>query len=155
MAFIIILMLVGISLMLAEILVASGIGLAGILGLLSLAASCFYAFSEFGSLVGTVVTVFDVAAAVVLTIFIVRSRIRKKLSGSRGGRKKGIFTDDSVSVGDRGVSVSELSPDGTVRLGSETVPVTALEGKIDRGADVEVVLIEDGRIYVKPANDDF
>ena len=155
MAFIIILMLVGISLMLAEILVASGIGVAGILGLLSLAASCCYAFSEFGSLVGTAVTVFDVAAAVVLTIFIVRSRIRKKLSGSRGGRKKGIFTDDSVSVGDRGVSVSELSPDGTAILGSETVPVTALEGKIDRGADVEVVLIEDGRIYVKPANDDF
>ena len=39
---------------------------------------------------------------------------------------------------------------GTVRFGENAVEVKALEGLVDPGTDVEVVLIEDNRIYVRP-----
>ena len=44
MGLIITLILVGIVLMIAEILLIPGVGVAGILGLLSLGGSCWYAF---------------------------------------------------------------------------------------------------------------
>ena len=56
MGFIITLILVGLVLMFAEILIIPGVGVAGILGLLSLGGSCFYAFYEFGNTVGAIVT---------------------------------------------------------------------------------------------------
>ena len=38
----------------------------------------------------------------------------------------------------------------TVRFGEDTYEAKALEGRIDPGTEVEIVLIEDNRIYVRP-----
>ena len=40
-------------------------------------------------------------------------------------------------------------------VGDETYEVKALEGIIDAGVEVEVVLVEDKKIYVKPVSEDF
>ena len=92
--------------------------------------------------------------AVVMSVLIVRARIRKKIAGSLSG-KSNFLRDDAVSVGDTGMAETGLAPSGMARIGHERVPVTALEGEIEQGADVEVVLVEEGRIYVKPAGEDF
>jgi membrane-bound ClpP family serine protease len=39
---------------------------------------------------------------------------------------------------------------GSVRFGDTVVEVKAIEGMIDPGCDVEVVMIEDKKIYVSP-----
>ena len=39
---------------------------------------------------------------------------------------------------------------GTANIREEVYEVKALEGMIDPGVEIEVVLIEDNRIYVKP-----
>lgn len=154
MAFVIILMLVGVLLLLAEVLLASGVGVAGIFGLVSLAGASFYAFTEFGRGPGTILSIVNVGVTVVMSVLIVRARIRKKIAGSSSG-KSNFLWDDAVSVGDTGVAETGLAPSGMARIGHERVPVTALEGEIEQGADVEVVLVEEGRIYVKPAGEDF
>lgn len=154
MAFVIILMLVGVLLLLAEVLLASGVGVAGIFGLVSLAGASFYAFTEFGQGPGTILSIVNVGVAVVMSVLIVRARIRKKIAGSSSG-KSNFLRDDAVSVGDTGMAETGLAPSGIARIGHERVPVTALEGEIEQGADVEVVLVEEGRIYVKPAGEDF
>ena len=56
MGLIITLVVVGLVLILAEVLLIPGVGVAGIAGLLSLGGSCYYAFYEFGNLTGGVVT---------------------------------------------------------------------------------------------------
>ena len=56
MGFIITLILVGLVLIFAEILLVPGVGIAGILGLLSMGGSCYYAFYEYGNTVGAIVT---------------------------------------------------------------------------------------------------
>ena len=44
---------------------------------------------------------------------------------------------------------------GSARFSGLIVEVKALEGLLDPGVDVEVVLIEDNRIYVKPVGTDY
>ena len=46
------LILIGLVLMLAEVLIIPGVGVAGVLGLLSMGGSCWYAFNEFGNITG-------------------------------------------------------------------------------------------------------
>lgn len=154
MAFILILMLVGISLLLVEMLLASSVWVSGILGVLSLAGACFYTFAEFGTAAGTAVTVFNSCLVVVMSVLVIRSRIRKRLSGGTV-RRGGILGEETVSAGDAGRTVTDLSPSGMAEVGGCRIPVTALEGKIERDTEVEVVLVEDGRVYVSPVGEDF
>ena len=60
MGFIITLILVGLVLMFAEILLIPGVGVAGILGLISMGGSCFCAFHQYGNTVGAIVTAVNV-----------------------------------------------------------------------------------------------
>ena len=43
---------------------------------------------------------------------------------------------------------------GSARFGNYVIEVKSLEGMLDPETDVEVVLIEDNRIYVKPLSEE-
>lgn len=151
MGFIITLILVGLVLIFAEILLVPGVGIAGILGLLSMGGSCFYAFYEFGNTVGAVVTAANAVLIVALTVWVLRAKTWKRMSLETNIDSKaveGVF----LSVGDKGKTVTRIAPMGSARFGEYTVEVKAVEGMLDPGVEVEVVLIEDNRIYVKPIN---
>ena len=139
----------------AEILLIPGIGVAGILGLLSIGGSCFYAFHQMGTTVGVIVTVANAALLVALTIWVLRAKTWKKLTLETTVDGKAVAADEAILVGERGVTVTRLAPMGMVRFGGESVEVKALEGMIDPGVDVEVVMIEDKKIYVQPVGEDF
>ena len=155
MGFVITLILVGLVLIFAEILIIPGVGVAGILGLLSISGSCFYAFHQIGTTAGVIVTAVNAALLVALTIWVLRAKTWKRLTLETTVDGKAIVSDATVSVGERGVTVTRLAPMGMVRFGGESVEVKALEGMIDPGVDVEVVMIEDKRIYVQPVGDEF
>ena len=55
MGVIISLVIIGIVLMFAEIMIIPGFGVAGILGILSMGGSCYYAFYEYGQAEGFIV----------------------------------------------------------------------------------------------------
>lgn len=151
MGFIITLILVGIVLMFAEILIIPGVGLAGILGLLSMGGSCFYAFYEFGNTVGAIVTAVNVVLLVALAVWILRAKTWKRMSLETNIDSKAVSDNSSVlAVGDRGRTLTRIAPMGSARFGDFVVEVKAVEGMLDPNVDVEVVLIEDNKIYVKP-----
>ena len=151
MGFVITLILVGLILIFAEILLIPGVGIAGVLGLLSLGGSSFYAFSQMGTTAGVIVTAVNVVLVVVLTIWVLRAKTWKRLTLETNIESKAVSFESSVlSVGDKGKAVTRLAPMGTVRFGEYAVEVKALEGMIDPGTDVQVVLIEDNRIFVTP-----
>jgi len=140
--------------MLAEILLIPGVGVAGILGLVSLGGSCFYAFNEFGNLVGGIVAGVDAVLLSALSIWVLRAKTWKRMSLETSIDSKAVDDEASwVSVGDTGVTMTRLAPMGTVRFGDKTAEVKALEGMVDAGQEVEIVLIEEGRIVVSPVND--
>lgn len=151
MGLIITLILVGLLLVFAEILLIPGVGVAGILGLLSLSGSCFYAFYEFGNLTGGIVSGVNALLIVLLAIYVLRAKTWKRMSLETNIDVKAIEDETAyVSVGDVGCAVTRLAPMGTVRFGERAVEAKALEGMLDPGTEVEVVMIEDGKIYVSP-----
>lgn len=153
MGFIITLILVGLVLIFAEILLVPGVGVAGILGLLSLAGSCYYAFAEMGNTTGIIVTAINAVLVVALTVWVLRAKTWKRFALETNIVSKAVPSGSvTVAVGDRGKTVTRLAPMGTVRFGEVAVEVKALEGLVDPGVEVEVVLIEDNRITVRPIN---
>ena len=149
MGFIITLILVGLVLIFAEILLVPGVGVAGILGLLSMGGSCFYAFYEFGNVTGFIVTAVNVVLIVALSIWVLRAKTWKRMSLETSIDSKAVETS-VLAVGDRGKTLTRLAPMGSARFGDFVVEVKAVEGMLDPNIEVEVVLIEDNRIYVKP-----
>lgn len=156
MGFIIVLILVGLVLIFAEILLIPGVGVAGILGLLSMGGSCFYAFNQMGNVTGAIVTAINALLIVALTAWVLRARTWKRFTLNTNIDSKATGSiKDSISIGDKGLTLTRLAPMGSARLAEEVYEVKALEGMIDPGVEVEVVLIEDNKIYVKPYTAEF
>lgn len=154
MGLIISLLIIGLLLLFAEILLIPGVGIAGVLGLVSLGGSCLYAFNQMGGTVGAIVTAVNVALVVGLSIYVLRAKTWKRLSLDTNIDSKAV-ADTGLAVGDRGVTVSRLAPMGSVRFDTELVEVKALEGFVDPEVEVEIVLMEDGKIYVKPVSEEY
>lgn len=154
MGFIITLILLGLVLIFAEILIIPGVGIAGVLGLLSMGGSCYYAFSQLGSAAGAVVTAINAVLIVALTIWVLRAKTWKRLALETKVDSKAV-EGCVLTLGDRGKTVTRLAPMGMVLFENDTVEVTALEGMIDPGIKVVVVMIEDNKVYVKPVTEDF
>lgn len=155
MGLIITLILVGLVLIFAEILLIPGIGVAGILGLLSMGGSCFYAFDQMGNTTGAIVTAVNAVLIVALTVWVLRAKTWKRLTLNTNIDSKAVSSDGVISVGERGKTVTRLAPMGMVRFDEDSVEVKALEGMVDPGVEVEVVMIEDNRIYVNPVGEEF
>lgn len=150
MGFIITLILVGLVLIFAEVLLVPGVGIAGILGLLSLAGSCFCAFTQIGTTTGVIVTAVNVVLVVALTVWILRAKTWKRMTLETNIQSKAVSEDSALlSVGDKGKTVTRLAPMGSARFGNHVIEVKALEGMVDPDVRVRVVLIEDNKIYVE------
>ncbi len=154
MGLIISLILVGLILIFVEVLLVPGVGVAGILGLLSMAGSCFYAFHEMGNLTGSIVTGVNALLLLILVIYILRAKTWKKMTLDTNIDSKAVSEESAtLSVGDVGKTLTRLSPMGTARFVDLVVEVKAIEGMIDPGQNVEIVLIEDNKIYVSSARE--
>lgn len=149
MGLIITLILVGLILIFAEVLIIPGVGIAGVLGLLSIGGSCYYAFYEFGAMTGAIVTGVNVLLLVLLTIWILRAKTWKKMTLETNISSRVNVPEIKVSIGDRGRSMTRLAPMGTVRFGESSIEATAQEGLIDAGVEVQVVLIDDNKVFVE------
>jgi membrane-bound ClpP family serine protease len=62
---------------------------------------------------------------------------------------KAVIPELSAAVGDKGVSVTRLAPMGNVRIGENILEVTSMSGIINSGEEVEVVMVDDSKVYVK------
>ena len=148
MGLVITLILVGIILILVDILLIPGIGIAGILGLTPICGSAYYAFAHLGPWTGVIVTVVNIALLAVLIFYALRGKTWKRLELDTVIDKH--IEEEEVAVGDRGIAATRLGPIGTARINDKSYEVTSLEGMIDAGTRVEIVHIEHNKIYVRP-----
>ena len=80
MGFVITLILVGLVLVFAEILLIPGVGIAGVLGILSLGGSCYYAFAQMSTTAGVIVTSVNIVLIVALTVWVLRAKTWRKFT---------------------------------------------------------------------------
>ena len=74
MALIISLTIIGILLIIAEIVLIPGIFVAGTLGLLAMAGSCWLAFDQYGQTAGLITIAVNILLAVTSTVLTLRSK---------------------------------------------------------------------------------
>ena len=152
MALIISLSILGLLLIIAEIILIPGIFVAGTLGLVSIGAACWLAFDSIGSEAGYITIPANAVLAVVCAVFLLRSKTWKKLSlhTEIDSRTDSRPEDKGIAVGSQGVTITRLAPMGKVLFGETTVECSARNGIVDPGQQVEVILIDDNKIFVKP-----
>ena len=149
---IIILIVVGLLLLLVETLLLPGFAVTGILGIASLGAACWLAFSRLGNTAGIIVTIICILLAAALLIWVMRSSTWKKATlDTKIDSKVDVNADrNNITVGMKGSAVTRLAPMGMVRFEDGTkAEVCSADGFLDQGAEVVVDSIDGEKIFIK------
>ncbi len=151
MGLIITLIAIGLLLIAIEVLIIPGIGIAGILGVLSLIGAVFVSFSMYGATTGLIILGAIIFILIIFTWVILRSNTWKKLTLNDSIKSKVNTTieENSLSIGEIGTVTARLSPIGKVRFKSTEAEVKSLDGIINSGETVKIIKIEDNTIIVK------
>lgn len=149
MALIISLIIIGLALLFAEILLIPGVGLAGILGVISMGGSCYFAFADYGMTTGLVVLAIILLILILMMVWVLRAKTWKRMSLDTNIDSKAVALEIPVSVGDKGVTMTRIAPMGNARFGDKSVEVTSFEGIINSGVEVEVVSVDGMKVVVK------
>lgn len=142
-------LVLGLILLFAEVAIVPGFGVAGILGVLALGAGAVAAWTELGPVWGGVTAFASLIAAVVMLIWLPRSRAGRKMVLEHSQAEAASQEDRTGLVGRRGVTVTPLRPIGRVRFGSDEVDVITEGEYIDSNQEVEVTIVEGARVVVR------
>ncbi|MBO4557643.1 MAG: nodulation efficiency protein D (NfeD) [Bacteroidales bacterium] len=149
---IIILIIVGLILLLVETLLIPGFAVTGILGLISMAAACWLAFTTIGSTAGIIVTVVCILLSALLLVLVLRSSTWKKVTLETSIDEAVDVKPEQkgISAGDTAVATTRLAPIGMIRFeDGRKVEAASVEGLVNPGTKVVVDSIEAEKIFVK------
>ena len=152
MALIITLIIIGVVLLLAEILLIPGVGVAGVLGLLALVGANFIAFFYHSQTEGIIVLIVTMAICLSGVWYALRAKTWTRLSLNKEIEAKAVPLpqEQGIHVGMKGKTLGRLIPSGKARFGATDIEAYALQGIIAPDTEIEVVQIEDLRIFVVP-----
>ena len=146
---------VGLILLLVETLLLPGFAVTGILGIASMAAACWLAFTRIGTTAGILTVVVCLLLATALLVLVLRSSTWKKATlNTKIDSKVDVNAGQTeITVGKKAVAITRLAPMGMVRFEDGTkAEVNSTEGLIDPGKEVEVCAVEGEKIFVKQNN---
>lgn len=148
--FIIILILVGILMLLLEILVIPGSGVAGVIGFGLMVAAIWLAYSREGTQAGHITLAVTLGVNLVGLLLALRSKTWKKamLSTEIKGKMRTI-DPKQLQIGDKGITVSRCVPMGKATFKDKFYEVSALSEFIDENAVIKVVKISGNKVFIK------
>lgn len=147
---IIILILVGILMLLLEILVIPGAGVAGIIGFGLMVAGIWVAYTKEGTVAGHYTLVVTLGVNIVGLIFALRSKTwNKAMLHTEIKGKVNIIDTTSIHVGDIGKTVSRCAPMGKAIFDNKFYEVSAYSDFIDEDVDIEIMKISGNKIFIK------
>lgn len=150
MFFVILLIILGVLFLVAELVLITGSAIGGILSLVCYGSAIYMAFRDYGMVVGLVVVGVVIAVSLVSTVLSLRAKTWQRLSltqeiGSSSMNKP----DRKLKIGDRGMTVSRLSPMGRVEIGGESYEAKSVDAYIDPKREIEVVGFENFTVIVR------
>jgi membrane-bound serine protease (ClpP class) len=146
---IVIVLVIGLLLLFTEVAVVPGFGVAGVLGILALGAGAVAAWTELGPFWGGIAGGAAVVAAVVMLVWLPKSRAGRKMVLEYSQAHTLSQRDQSSLVGRRGITVTPLRPIGRVRFGADEVDVITEGEYVDSNQEVEVMTVEGPRVVVR------
>jgi membrane-bound ClpP family serine protease len=141
--------IVGLILVLLEILVIPGVGVAGILGGMLIIGGVVLAYTKSVNF-GHSMLAFSAVLTGVSFYYSMRAKTWNKvaLNESLEG-KVNVIEKDSVKQGDIGTSISRLAPIGIAEINNKEFEVESIDGFINEHSTIEVVNIQGNKIIVK------
>lgn len=137
----------------AEVVFIPGFGFTGILGVLSMIGSVYYAFVMLGSLAGWITLLVCVVICVSLFLWALygnsldKVALKKNIESTVNDQDMSLF-----AVGDRGVARTRLALIGEALINGRIVEVKSESGFIDEREEIEVTRISGDSIFVGKVN---
>jgi membrane-bound ClpP family serine protease len=150
MTLIIILIVIGLILLVAEFLIIPGVTVAGIAGFVLIIFGVYLSYSQFGAVTGHIVLLTTAIASIATIAVSLRAKSwRWAMLNDSIDSKASDEYEHIIKPGDSGVTISRLAPMGKAVINDNIVEVTALGELIDQQSTIEVVKVEGNKITVK------
>lgn len=146
-ALIIALIVLGLVLILLELFVTPGF-VTGLLGGIAWFYALYKIYQVYGTLSGHLALAGLILLLVACIVIAVKSGVWDKVSlhSNVEGRVNDL---PDIKVGDTGYTSSALRPMGRMIVNNQSIEITSMGELVDTGAFVEVIKIENNKIYVK------
>ena len=151
MFYIVLLVFFGLLFLVAELVLLPGVSIGAVLALVCYGSSVYLAFRDFGPVTGTVVILVILVLSVIATVVSLRAKTWQRFSLKQQIDSSSMRTpeEDNVRIGDRGVTLSRLSPMGKVDIGGRIYEAKSLDRYVDPRSEVEVVGFENFNVIVR------
>lgn len=148
---ILLVLLVGLLLVVTEVFLVPGTTVVGLIGLLVTGIGVYYGFHDHGFLTGGAMLLGSALAIGLLTAVGIRrlSRSEFNVRTEIDGRVNE-FDYSRIQVGDEGVTVTALRPEGRAMINGDRVIVHSKGFYIDTNQPVIVVKVRENKIFVEP-----
>jgi membrane-bound ClpP family serine protease len=147
---IIVLVLLGLALLVAEVIFIPGTTLVGLLGIAFAGLGVFLGFSAYGAGVGLWLLIGTSVVAIASVLLSIRNKSWKNFSLDKSIDSRVNEDDVMVQVGARGVTVSNLRPSGNAEFNGVVFEVRSHGQHLEVGTPVRVSRVEDRTIFVEP-----
>ena len=148
---IILLILLGVLFLVAELVLLPGVSLGALFALVCYGSAIYTAFADYGPFTGGIVVLIILALSFVATVLSLRSKTWQRFSLRQKIDSSSMPSPQTrLRVGERGVTLSRLSPMGRVEIGGELYEAKSLDAYVDPRTEVEVVGFENFSVIVKP-----
>lgn len=151
MIYLVLLILFGLLFLVVEIVFLPGVSVGALLSVLCYGGALFFAFRDYGFATGGVV----LAVIVLLSLIAVAVSLRAKtwerfsLKQSLHSSSKSAVPSDELEIGAYGITLSRLSPMGSVEIQGRIYEAKSMEGYVDPRTKVEVVGFENFSVIVR------
>ncbi|HXH17859.1 MAG TPA: NfeD family protein [Chitinophagales bacterium] len=141
--------LLGLLIVIAEIFFLPGTTVIGIIGGIIVAIGIYLGFAEHGMKTGSIILGCTLMATCVLLYAGFRTYSSGKIALKEVSEGKAPITEAAAaSVGDEGVTVSYLRPEGKALINGNKVEVFSLGEYIEANKKIKVVKIAENKIFV-------
>ena len=150
--YIVLLVFLGLLFLVAELVLLPGISVGAVLALVCYGAAVFLAFSDFGVLGGAGTLVAILVLSFIAVVVSLRAKTWQRFSLEQEIRSSSmpVVPAQELHVGDRGTTLSRLSPMGKAEFGGRIYEAKTLDAYVDPKRAVEVVGFENFSVVVKP-----
>jgi membrane-bound ClpP family serine protease len=147
---ILILILIGLLMLILEVLVIPGSGVAGIIGFILMAVGIWLAYTREGIQAGHITLAVTLGINLVGLVLALRSRTWKKaMLDTKIESKAQRRNPADLEVGKRGTTISRCAPMGKASFDDKFYEVSAYSEFIDENTEIEIVKISGNKIYIK------
>ena len=151
MFYIVLLIVFGLLFLVAELVLLPGVSIGAVLSLVCYGSSIYLAYRDYGPVTGTLVVLVILVLSLVATVISLRAKtwqrfsLKQKISSS----SMPATPEQELNVGDRGTTLSRLSPMGKIEVGGKIYEAKSLDAYVDPRREVEVVGFENFSVIVK------